>query len=409
MTIKIVNYMSIPSIPSTPTTAIINHKSRIYYRNKFLHIGHLQTIFYNNDYAGKCNGICYAIIDDRQEPIQKEEIMQDLNYLETKHIIPISVREYSAHVLIYTRELLRSGEAYMTTWDHNIINNWNRELDHPTGNHVINLKSPAGTKPPTIGYFKHSYSERASAYELVFIFDYIIKVLDHILGVTDVVCTSNQDIVDESINNYFNGRRRINYHYIEPYRIFDFKYSKRDWPNLDENDGRLLTLKGLRRRHIPQHILYSFYNHAENDKKINIGQLSVLLKNSLNITCDRVFGIIEPLKVTISNWTPKTTEFIRKANNPLKDGDSHMVPLTNTLYIEKNDFGKVGGYLGKICLHNEARLRHSYVIYCHDVTLDETGEPAELFVKYYSKDDKIRSCIHWISSEWEKEPVKVAF
>ena len=54
--------------------------SRIFYRNTFLHIGHLQTLLYNDQFAAQHQGTCYAIVDDRQNSQRDQQTQEAVSY-----------------------------------------------------------------------------------------------------------------------------------------------------------------------------------------------------------------------------------------------------------------------------------------------------------------------------------------
>ncbi len=379
-------------------------KSRIHYKNIFLHIGHLQTIFYNNDIAREKDGICYAIVDDRQNKKITNDLKESFRYLKVKYIEIIPVSEYYDPIMIYTQVLLKSGDAFI----HEKYGN-SGTVDISNLNSIFQIRLNCnGT--PNIGYTKKNFDGK---YEIVFIFDYIIKVIDDLKKVNHVTTTtiSNSsivDITDYNMFNFFNKKRKINYSKLVSYRIFNFRYCKKDWPDLKEDDPRLLTLKGIQARHIPSEILYNFYSTAVDRGSISISYLDNLIKNYLNFNTNRVFGIIDPLKVRINNFSDNKTDFISKNKHPLNKNVIVFSPLSNIFYIDRNDFGLVEDKM-KLTQHKEVRLKYGDIFYCTDIKLNSEGYPAELIGKYYHKKKKVKQCIHWISNESGKKPRKAIF
>lgn len=373
--------------------------SRIFYRNTFLHIGHLQTLLYNDQFAAQHQGTCYAIVDDRQNSQRDQQTQEDIEYLKLEHIKVISVAKHQQPIQIYTNDLGQSGFLELIQNNEHRLSNVVQHLEHPQCKFQIKLKT---INHPTIGYSK---LQSDGSYTIVYIFDYIIKVLDELLSVNNIVTTTPNDISDPNIMNFFNQKNTITYHSYKPYTIQGFRYTKHNWPDLLESDPRLMTLKGLKSRHIPTEVIHQFYQEAsQSDRPIKITRFDSLLKASLQAN-HRVFGVITPLKVTITNFEDRYTELIMK---PLGvESRFNIVPLSSTLYIEQTDFSLVD-YDQKLSKNREVRLRYANVFYCTDVILDSHSRPLEIKGKYYNKDQATKACIHWISAvnQANLKPVK---
>lgn len=386
-------------------------RTRVYYRNKFLHIGHLQTLFHNNNVAREHGGVCYAIIDDRQDVARIRDIKEDFIYLELDNIEIVSVNKYSKRIMDYTLDLVHQGKIYIN-YCNSIENDPDKIIQHIREPHMhfrLMLRCQKGSDP-SIGYTKPVTGDMSSPLVLMFLFDYIIKVLDALLDITDIISTSTTevtDVRDPNISIFFDQMIKLQYHRLDTYFIQGFKYSKKDWPSLDERDPYLLTIKGLKARHIPRIVLYAFYIHATQMGTIKIIYLSNFLRNYLNRTCDRVFGVTCPIKVQITNWPDKYTEYICKNINPLRDStELRLCPLSNTIYMDQSDYGIDNAT--KLTKGRYCRLKHGQFIHCVDVEVDEKG-PTLIHAEFVNSTDKAKRCVHWISSEWGREPVMVCF
>lgn len=371
--------------------------SRIYYRNTFLHVGHLQTLYYNNDFAKLHNGLCYAIVDDRQDPARSLQIKEDLDYLGLTHIKVVSVMAHQVPIHLYTRELVESGALYIPcltasqTLDH---------LTNPRSNFQIKLNYG---ESPTIGYSKQLDN---GTFCVIYIFDYIIKVLDALMNITDVITTTINDVSDTDIMAFFTSKNSLKYHTLDTYKITGFRYSKKDWPTMPEDDPRLMTIRGLKARHVPPEVIYSFYLNAsavhKHDSSIKITFFDKLLKTYLSLTSPKTFGIIDPLTVELTNIPQCYTEFI------FKSGDSTPLPLSRTIFIDKADFGLID-HGSTVSKDKEALLRHTGgAIYISDVEMDHRGIPTKLYAKYYQT-HRSEASIHWMSSIAGSEPIRAKF
>jgi hypothetical protein len=315
----------------------------------------------------------------------------------------------------YTEGLIRKGDVYLH-YCSNIETDPVRILQHLKSPKMhFQLKLKCGNRPdpykvdPSIGYTK-DYNDGLS---LTLIFDYIIKVLDTKLDITDIISTSLtevSDVRDPNISSFFDklNTRKIVYHRLDTYFIHGFKYAKKNWPRMNERNPFLLTIKGLKARHIPPIILYSFYLHATQMGSIKITYLNTLLRSYLYRTTDRVQGVVKPLEVDIVNWKPKHTEYICKSVNPGQNSEMSLCPLSHTVYIDHMDYGMDSHKWtkGRCC-----RLKYGPAVKCIDVELGDHG-PTKLYAEIqecYSRDcGKMRN-VHWVSSKWGQGPVKVLF
>lgn len=386
-------------------------RTRVYYRNPFMHIGHLNTLYHNNNIAKKHDGICYALIDDRPDDERIQSLQEDFEYLGLTHIKVVSVYEHRKEIMDYTETLIRNGDIYLHHFS---------SVETDSVKIISHLKSPkmhfqlklrCGDRPniykdPSVGYTK-DYEDGLS---VMLIFDYIIKVLDAKLDITDIISTSAtevSDVRDPNISNFFDAlnTRKIAYHRLDTYFIHGFKYAKKNWPRMNSRNPYLLTIKGLKARHIPPNILYAFYLHATQMGSIKITYLNTLLRAYLYRTTDRVQGVIRPLEVVISNWTPKRTEYICKTINPIRDAEMTLCPLSEVLYIDESDYGIDSQRVSK---GRSFRLRYGPTVKCTDVQLDDHG-PERIEVELLEEDGGSSRSVHWISSEWGQGPVKVLF
>jgi len=194
--------------------------------------------------------------------------------------------------------------------------------------------------------------------------------------------------------------------------------SKRKLKKLvDENhvdgwdDPRMPTISGLKRRgYSPESIL----NFAEDvgvtkrDSIIDVVRLENALREDLNKRAPRVLGVLNPLKVVITNYPENHTEMMEAVNNPedLSTG-KREIPFSKELYIEQNDFMEdPPRKFFRLGPGREVRLRYAYYITCTDTIKNDKGEVVELRCTYdpetrggSSPDGrKVKGTIHWVSA-----------
>ena len=142
---------------------------------------------------------------------------------------------------------------------------------------------------------------------------------------------------------------------------------------------------------------------------IDAALLEHKLREDLNRIAPRVMGVLEPLKVVIDNFPEGQEELLEAVNNPEDESmGTRMVPLSRTLYIERNDFREdPPRKYYRLAPGKEVRLRYGYYITCVDVVKDPgSGEVTQLHCTYdpetkggSSPDGrKVRGTIHWVSA-----------
>jgi hypothetical protein len=368
-------------------------KSRVYYRNPFFHIGHLNTLAENQRMARNNNGICFAIIDDRQYPDRVTNIQIDLNYLKLDRIIPVSVKEWMPKIMEYVKTLVKQGHIILCRCTHR-ENNYAyiiEQLNNPTTNYQLRLLSH--TDESTIGF---SNTEKDGS--LALIFDFIIKVLDNLLEITDIVTTSNNsdinDIKDDKISDILPSN--IRYHHFNTYNITHFKYSKRGWTADREDNPNLLTIKGMRARHIPVRVLQAFYIHGCQMGTISVNFLNRLLHEYLVQNSTTVNGAVNPIKICISNWPLKTTRYYDR-----------MTMLSDHCYVSHFDCGMGEN---KVNLGVSVQLVNGPTLTCTETNSDGSVITAKLDEETSINTDSWRQKkLQWISSSWDTEPHHVCF
>ena len=177
------------------------------------------------------------------------------------------------------------------------------------------------------------------------------------------------------------------------------------------DDPRMPTISGLRRRGFSPESIRKFAEEIGVAKRENTVEMNLLehsLREDLNKRANRVMGVIDPLKVVISNYPEDRIEYLDAINNPEDaDAGSRKVAFSKELYIEKSDFMEepFRKYF-RLAPGKEVRLRYGYYITCTDFIKDENGEVIELHCSYDPKTKggsspdgrKVKGTIHWVSA-----------
>ena len=177
------------------------------------------------------------------------------------------------------------------------------------------------------------------------------------------------------------------------------------------DDPRMPTVSGLRRRGYTPESIRNFADRigvAKRDNVIDVALLEHSIREDLNKKVARVMGVIEPLKVVITNYPEGQTEELEAINNPEDESmGTRMVPFSRELYIEKDDFMEdPPRKFFRLSPGNEVRLRYAYIIKCEEVIKDENGNITELRCTYdvdtksggSAAGRKVKGTIHWVSA-----------
>jgi glutaminyl-tRNA synthetase len=178
------------------------------------------------------------------------------------------------------------------------------------------------------------------------------------------------------------------------------------------DDPRLPTIRGLRRRGVTPESIKKFVNEigfVKHHSTVDFSLLESILRSELKPLVNTVMAVLNPLKVTITNYEEGQTETLQIENNVENpELGRRNVPFSREIYIERDDFMEVPvkGFK-RLSLNSEVRLKGAYFIKCNEVIKDEeTGEVIELRCTYDIetksgtgfKGRKVKGTIHWVSA-----------
>ena len=99
------------------------------------------------------------------------------------------------------------------------------------------------------------------------------------------------------------------------------------------------------------------------------------IREELENSAPRLMAVLNPLKVTLTNFEAGKTQSRRAAFHPNhEEMGEREIPVSQTIYIESDDFAEnpPKGFK-RLIPGGEVRLRHGYVIKCDEVVKDEAG------------------------------------
>jgi glutaminyl-tRNA synthetase len=141
----------------------------------------------------------------------------------------------------------------------------------------------------------------------------------------------------------------------------------------------------------------------------DVSLLEHAVREDLNFRTPRVFGVLNPLKVIITNYPEGTVENVELINNPEDESmGKRMVPFSREVYIEQDDFMETPpNKFFRLAPGKEVRLKGAYIIKCEGFKKDEmTGVIEEVYCSYDKdtksggniSDKKTKGTLHWVSA-----------
>ena len=178
------------------------------------------------------------------------------------------------------------------------------------------------------------------------------------------------------------------------------------------DDPRMPTLCGLRRRGYTPASIRNFCERigvAKAASTVEYAFLEYCLREDLNQSAQRVMAVLDPIRLTVTNYPEGQSETFQVENNPLDpESGTHPVTFSRNLYIESGDFmeEKVGKFF-RLYPGNEVRLKGAYVVKCTGCVKDESGKVVEVLCEYDpdsrggdpADGRKVKSTIHWADAE----------
>ncbi|MBA6156258.1 glutamine--tRNA ligase/YqeY domain fusion protein [Tenacibaculum sp. S7007] len=178
------------------------------------------------------------------------------------------------------------------------------------------------------------------------------------------------------------------------------------------DDPRMPTISGLRRRGYTPASIRNFIETVGVSKRENVIDVALLefkIREDLNKTANRVMGVLDPVKVVITNYPEDKEEILIAENNPEDENSgTRMVPFSREIYIEKEDFREEANKkFFRLKLGKEVRLKNAYFITANSCTKDENGNITEIQCTYdpltksgsgtEESKRKVKGTLHWVS------------
>jgi len=179
------------------------------------------------------------------------------------------------------------------------------------------------------------------------------------------------------------------------------------------DDPRMPTISGMRRRGYTPEAIRKFADTVGIAKRENVVDVSLLeftVREHLNKIAPRVMGVLDPLKVVITNYPEGQEEWLETENNPEDEAAGmRQIPFSKEIWIEKADFREEANRkFFRLKLGGEVRLKSGYIIKAESCSKNDSGEVIEVQCTYdpLSKSGsgtpesqrKVKGTLHWVSA-----------
>ena len=427
--------------------------------NGYLHIGHAKSIVLNfgiaQDYEGTCN-LRFDDTNPHKENLEFvnaiEEDVRWLGYDWDDRLYYAS--DYFENLYEFAVELIKAGKAYVCDLNAEEVREYRGTLTEPGKNSPyrersveenlrlfedmkagkfedgtstlrakIDMSSPnINLRDPALYRIRHGviHHQTGEAWCIYPMYDYTHPISDALEGITHSLCTlefeDHRPLYDWVLDNISIdchpqqiefSRLNLQYTVVSKRKLTELVADNHvsGW-----DDPRMPTIAGLRRRGFTPASIREFCYRigvTKSDNSVEMGMLESCIREDLDANAARRMAVIDPLKVTITNFEEARVEVLMAANHPKDESfGEREILLTREVYIDKADFREEANRKYKrLVTGGEVRLRNAYVIRADEVIKDANGEIIELKCSYdpdtlgsNPEGRKVRGVIHWVSA-----------
>ncbi|MFP3722640.1 glutamine--tRNA ligase/YqeY domain fusion protein [Niallia circulans] len=426
--------------------------------NGYLHIGHAKSIFINFGLADEFGGKTNLRFDDTN-PLKEDieyvnSIKEDVEWLGYEWENLLFASDYFEEMYNRAVLLIKKGLAYVDDLSADEIREYRGTLTEPgkespyrnrtveenlqlfeamrngefgNGEKVLRAKidmaSPnINLRDPVIYRIAHATHHNTGDKWCIYpMYAFAHPIEDAIEGVTHSLCTTEfedqRPLYDWVVREceMESTPQQIEFGRLN---ITNTVMSKRKLKLLvDENyvdgwdDPRMPTISGLRRKGVTPEAIRNFCMElgiSKGSGAVDSAMLDHFVREDLKLKAPRTMGVLNPLKVVITNYPEGQVEMLEAENNPENpEMGTRQIPFSREIYIEQEDFmeNPPKKYF-RLFPGNEVRLKHAYFIKCEEVIKDEEGNVIELHCTYDKETKsgsgftgrKVKGTLHWVEA-----------
>ncbi len=426
--------------------------------NGYLHIGSAKAIWINTATAKKYGGLFNLRYDDTNPAKEGDEyvrsIYEDLKWLGCEPTGGIYYgSDYFDKCYEFAIQLIKAGKAYVCDLSADQMREYRGTLtepgkDSPYRNRSVeenldlfermkNGEFPDGAKTlrakidmsspnmnmrdPAIYRIVHvDHHRQGNKWCIYPLYDYAHPIQDALEGITHSLCSiefeNHRPLYDWVVDNIGFEKKPHQYEFAR-LNVTHTVMSKRYLRQLVEtnlvdgwDDPRMPTLCGLRRRGYTPSSIFDFVARAGVAKAYSVVDYELLehcIREELNETAPRRIAILNPIKVTVTNFPEDQVEYFDLPNNPKNpEAGTRKLPFSKHLWIDADDFSEVPPpKFFRLKPDGEVRLMGAYIIRCNEIVKNPDGSIKELLctcdleTKNGNPVDgrKVKGTIHWLS------------
>ena len=429
--------------------------------NGYLHIGHAKAIYVDFGTAERFNGICNLRMDDtnptKEDVEYVDAIKEDIHWLgydwDDRFYY---ASDYFEKMYEAAEELIEKGLAYVCELTPEQMREMRGDLNTPAqspyrdrpkeesldlfrrmragefedGRMTLRAKIDLASgnfnmRDPVIYRINHLPHHRTGDKWCIYpMYDFAHPIEDALEHITHSLCSlefeDHRPLYDWGIENVTlpSKPRQIEFARLG---INNTVMSKRKLRALVEggyvsgwDDPRMPTLCGLRRRGYTPAAIRNFSERNGVSKVNSTVEYSFLehcLREDLNMTAKRVMGVLNPVKLILTNYPEDRTETFEVENNPNRPEDgTRTLTFGRELYVEAEDFlaEPVPKYKRLYPNGPECRLKGTYLIRCTGYKAGADGKVEEIYAEYDPESRggnpadgrKVKGAtIHWVDAK----------
>jgi len=428
--------------------------------NGYLHIGHAKSILLNYGLAKEYNGTFHMRFDDTNPTKEKVEfvdsILEDIKWLGAKwNGDVLFASDYFERMYEAAVTLIKKGKAYCSDLSAEQMREYRGSLtepgkDDPNCNRSIeenlqifsdmragkykdgemvlrariDMTSPnMNMRDPIIYRVAHiSHHRTGDAWCIYPMYDFAHPLEDAFEGISHSICTlefeDHRPLYDWVVREVGFEKPPRQIEFAKMY-LTNVVTGKRYIKKLVEegivdgwDDPRLVSIAGLRRRGFTPESIQKFVELcgiSKSNSSTDYAMLEYCIREDLKAKCNRVMGVLHPLRLVIDNYPEGQTEELDVSNNLENEAlGSRKVPFSREIYIEQEDFMvEPPKKYFRLFPGNEVRLMHAYFVKCVGYDTDENGNVTCVHCTYdpdsrggNSPDGrKVKGTIHWVNKD----------
>lgn len=430
--------------------------------NGYLHIGHAKSICLNFGLAKSYQGTCNLRFDDtnpsKEETEYVDSIKEDVRWLGFEWDNLHFASDYFDQLYEWSEKLIQDGHAYVCDLTSEETREYRGSLTEPGKNSPhrdrtpeenldlfrrmkagefedgsrtlrakIDMASPNfNMRDPVMYRILRAHHHRTGDKWCIYpMYDWAHGQSDSMEGITFSICTLEFEH-HRPLYNWFCEKLEIHHPRQIEFARLNINYtvmSKRKLLQLvKENhvngwdDPRMPTISGLRRRGYTPESLRNFcadVGIAKFNSTIDFVRLENAIREHLNAVAPRRMTVMDPVKLTITNWPKDEVHTNEVVNVPGDESaGTREIPFSGSLWIERADFREEAPRkFFRLKKGGAVRLRGGYIIDCTDVVKDDEGNITEILSTYdpetrSGQDNsgrKVKGTIHWVSADHAQE------